>query len=417
MANRLSPADKHRGCAVIGAGPAGLMAADVLLQAGIAVDLYEAMPAPAKKLLAAGGGGLNLTTVEEFPAFLGHYHGREELLRPFLAAFGPRHIRAWAESLGVATMTGAGGKIFPVSRTAVELVGNWLARLNDMGLRLHLGHRWLGWDETERLRFATGEGEIAVPAQATILALGGGSWPHLGSTGAWQRILAAEGCAILPFRPANCGFEVDFSEHFRARFAMARQPLKNVVLSFQGEGENFCRRGECLVTEYGLEGALIYACGRLLRDSLEAGRETLARFDLFPDSSQATLAAKLEHPRGRRSLASHLYKCLRLTGIRRGLVYEFIDKDTFTDAEALAAALKDIAIPLTRPRPLAEAISTAGGLSFAELDGELMLRRRPGVFCAGEMLDWEAPTGGYLLTCCLATGRAAGLSTRNWLEK
>jgi uncharacterized flavoprotein (TIGR03862 family) len=393
------------------------MAADALLQAGIIVDLYEAMPAPAKKLLAAGGGGLNLTTAEEFPAFLGHYYGREEVLRPFLSAFGPRQVRAWAESLGVATVTGAGGKIFPASRTAVELVGNWLACLKNMGLRLHPGHRWRGWDEAGRLRFATGASEIAVRAQATILALGGGSWPQLGSTGAWRQILAAEGCAILPFRPANCGFEADFSEHFRARFTAARQPLKNVVLSFQSEGENFRQRGECLVTEYGFEGSLIYACGRLLRNSLEAGRKTLARFDFFPDSSAATLAAKLRHPRGRRSLTSHLEKCLRLTGVRRGLAYEFIDKSAFAEPDVLAAALKDIAIPLVRPRPLSEAISTAGGLSFAELDGELMLRRRPGVFCAGEMLDWEAPTGGYLLTCCLATGRAAGLAAREWLEK
>jgi len=396
------------------------MAADVLLEAGIAVDLYEAMPTPARKLLAAGGGGLNLTTEAEFSSFLSHYYGREDLLRPFLSAFGPGQIRAWATSLGISTVIGAGGKVFPASRTAVELVGNWLTRLRNMGLRLHLGHHWRGWDETGRLRFASnasGEGDIAASAQATILALGGGSWPHLGSTGAWRQILAAEGCAIAPFRPANCGFEVNFSEHFRAHFAAARQPLKNVVLSFDGQGESFRQRGECLVTEYGLEGSLIYTCGHLLRDNLEAGRQTLARFDLFPDSSAAALAVKLRRPRGSRSLASHLEKCLRLTGVRRGLAYEFIDKSAFAEPQGLAAALKDIAIPLIRPRPLAEAISTAGGLSFSELDAALMLKRRPGVFCAGEMLDWEAPTGGYLLTCCLATGRAAGLAAGHWLKK
>ena len=404
-------------CAVIGAGPAGLMAADMLLAAGIAVDLYEAMLLPARKLLAAGGGGLNLTTEEQFPLFLSRYPGREEELRPFLDDFGPAEIRAWAASLGVATVTGAGGKVFPASRTSAELVQKWLERLENLGMRLHVGHRWLGWDEHGRLRFMTAQGETAVGAEATILALGGGSWPQLGATGEWRRVLGGEGLAIAPFRPANCGFEVDFSAHFRARFASARQPLKNVILTFCGEKEIFRKRGECLVTAYGLEGSLIYACGHLLRDSLAAGQKTLVHFDLFPDSSAALLAAKLAKPRGRRSLASHLEKCLRLTGIRRGLAYEFIPAAVFTEAEALAAALKDIVMPLVKPRPLAEAISTAGGLCFSELDGHLMLKSRPGVFCAGEMLDWEAPTGGYLLTCCLATGRAAGLAAQRWLGK
>ena len=372
---------------------------------------------PAAKLLAAGGGGLNLTTDEEFSLFLSHYPGREEKLRPFLSAFGPRQAQDWARSLGVAIARGAGGKVYPASRTAAELTGNWLTRLRDTGLRLHLGHRWLGWDEAGRLRFMTGEDEAVVDADAVILALGGASRPQLGSTGGWRQILTAEGCAIAPFRPANCGFEADFSEHFRARFARLRPPLKNVALTFSGNGQSFRKRGECLVTPYGLEGSLIYACGHLLRDSLEAGRETLARFDLFPDTPGQAIAEKLKRPRGRRSLASHLEKCLNLTGVRRGLTYEFIQKETFADPEALAAALKDIPIPLLRPRPLAEAISTAGGLCFSELDNHLMLKRRPGVFCAGEMLDWEAPTGGYLITCCLATGRAAGLAASNWLSQ
>jgi uncharacterized flavoprotein (TIGR03862 family) len=393
------------------------MAADTLLAAGIAVDLYEAMPAPARKLLAAGSGGLNLTTEEKFSLFLGHYPGREERLRPFLKDFGPRQTQDWARSLDVATVRGAGGKVYPASRTAAELTHNWLTRLDNTGLRLHLGHRWLGWDEAGRLRFMTGQGETTAEAGAVVLALGGGSRPQLGATGQWRQILAAEGCAIAPFRPANCGFEVDFSEHFRARFAHLRLPLKNVVLIFSDGGQSFRKRGECLVTAYGLEGSLIYACGHLLRDSLEAGHEALVRFDLFPDTPQQALAEKLKRPRGRRSLASHLEKCLSLTGVRRGLAYEFIPKETFADSEALAAALKNLPIPLLRPRPLAEAISTAGGLCFSELDDHLMLKRRPGVFCAGEMLDWEAPTGGYLITCCLATGHAAGLAARNWLKK
>jgi len=405
------------GCVVIGAGPAGLMAADMLLAAGIAVDLYEAMPAPARKLLAAGGGGLNLTTEEQFPVFLSRYHGREEELRPFLDDFGPATIRAWAESLGVATVTGAGGKVFPASRTAAELAQKWLARLENLGMCLHVGYRWLGWDETGRLRFMTAQGETAIRAKTTILALGGGSWPHLGATGQWRQILGNEGIAIAPFRPANCGFEVDFSAHFREHFAATRQPLKNVVLTFHGERETFCKRGECLVTEYGLEGSLIYACGRLLRDSLADGQRALIHFDLFPDSSALALSAKLARPRGRRSLASHLEKCLRLAGIRRGLAYEFIPEEVFAEPEPLAAALKDIVIPVVKPRPLAEAISTAGGLCFSALDEHLMLKSRPGVFCAGEMLDWEAPTGGYLITCCLATGRAAGLAAKRWLGK
>lgn len=397
------------------------MAAETLLAAGIETDLYEAMPLPARKLLAAGGGGLNLTTDEDLPIFLGHYPGREEKLRPFLSGFGPRQVQDWARSLGIATVRGAGGKVYPASRAATELTGNWLTHLHSIGLRQHLGHRWLGWDETgrprARLRFMTGQGEIAVDAGAVVLALGGGSWPQLGATGEWRQILAAEGCAIAPFRPANCGFEVNFSEHFRACFTHARPPLKNVVLTFFGAQENFRKRGECLVTPYGLEGSLIYACGHLLRDSLSAGHETLAHFDLFPDTSMRTLAEKLRRPRGSRSLAGHLEKCLRLTGVRRGLAYEFIAKETFANPEALAAALKDLPIPFRKPRPLAEAISTAGGLCFSELDDHLMLKRRPGVFCAGEMLDWEAPTGGYLITCCLATGRAAGLAAGNWLRQ
>ena len=393
------------------------MAADTLLAAGIEVDLYEAMPAPARKLLAAGGGGLNLTTDEEFSLFLSHYFERGEELRPFLSNFGPSQARDWAESLGVTTVRGAGGRVYPASRTAVELTSKWLARLRESGLRLYLGQRWLGWDEVGRLRFMAGQGETTVKARAVILALGGGSYPQLGATGEWRQILASVGCAIAPFRPANCGFEVNFSEHFRTRFAYLRPPLKNVILTFSGNGQNFRKRGECLVTAYGLEGALIYACGHLLRDSLEAGRETLARFDLFPDTPRQAIAEKLKRPRGSRSLSSYLEKCLRLSGVRRGLAYEFIAKETFANPEALAAALKDLPIPLLRPRPLAEAISTAGGLCFSELDEHLMLKRRPGVFCAGEMLDWEAPTGGYLITCCLATGRAAGLAAGNWLNE
>ncbi|MDR3089460.1 MAG: TIGR03862 family flavoprotein [Desulfobulbaceae bacterium] len=408
-------------CVVIGSGPAGLMAADMVLSAGIAVDLYEAMPTPARKLLAAGGGGLNLTTEEEFAVFLSRYPGRDKELSPFLRDFGPGEARAWAQSLGVATTVGASGRVYPVSRTSVELTRNWLSRLENLGLRLRLGYRWQGWDEAGRLRFMTEKGQCAVCAKATVLALGGGSHPQLGATGEWRRILARLGCAIAPFRPANCGFEVDFSAHFRERFAATRPPLKNVILTFQGEKGNFRfrfqRRGECLVTEYGLEGSLLYACGFLLRDSLEAGRPTRLHLDLFPDSSSATLATKLRRPQGSRSLAAYLEKCLRLTGVRRGLAYEFIDKALFAAPEALAAALKDVVIPLRRPRPLAEAISTAGGLCFAELDDHLMLRRRPGLFCCGEMLDWEAPTGGYLLTACLATGRAAGLAAKDWLEQ
>ena len=393
------------------------MAADTLLAAGISVDLYEAMPTLARKLLAAGGGGLNLTTDEEFSLFLKRYPGREEELRPFLSEFGPRQVEDWARALDVAIVRGAGGKVYPASRTATELTGKWLSHLKNSGLRIHLGHRWLGWDENGRLRFMRELGEIAVDSSATILALGGGSWPRLGSTGEWRQILAADGCAIAPFRPANCGFEVAFSEHFRARFADFRPPLKNVALTFSSEEASFRQRGECLVTPYGLEGSLIYACGHLLRDSLEAGRETLIRLDLFPDTSYQAIVEKLKRPRGRRSLASHLEKCLRLTGVRRSLAYEFMKKETFADPEALAAALKDLPVPLLRPRPLAEAISTAGGLCFSEVDKHLMLKRRPGVFCAGEMLDWEAPTGGYLITCCLATGRAAGLAAANWLNK
>lgn len=395
--------------AVIGAGPAGLMAAEVLAQAGLAVQVFEAKPSAGRKLLVAGKGGLNLTHSEPLEAFLGRYGGRRAWLEPLLRAFGPAELRQWAAGLGVETFVGSSGRVFPQNMKAAPLLRAWLARLRAAGVQFHFRQRWLGWDEQRALRFETPAGEQRLAAAATVLALGGGSWPKLGATGEWVSLLLAQGIDVAPLRPANCGFDVDWSEHFRARFA--GQPVKNVVLSFGGpQGQVFHRQGEFVVTGYGVEGSLIYAASAPLRDALETQGQAALALDLAPAWQLSELAARLERQmQGGRSLSSALEKAIRLTGVNAGLVYEFVPPADRRDAHRLAGWIKDLPVPLRAARPLAEAISSAGGVCFEALDERLMLRALPGVFCAGEMLDWEAPTGGYLLTGCLATGRAAGL--------
>ena len=395
--------------AVIGGGPAGLMAAEVLVAGGVRVALFDAMPSVGRKFLMAGKGGMNITHSEPREAFLARYgHGRP-VLEPLLAAFGPEQLRAWMDDLGIASFVGTSGRVFPEGMKAAPLLRAWLHRLRAGGVVFHVRHRWLGWDAAGDLRFATAAGDIAFPAAATVLALGGGSWARLGSDGAWVPLLRAQGIEVAALRPANCGFDVAWSEHFRSRFA--GQPVKPVVAAFAGER----RQGEFNVTEHGVEGGLIYALAAGLRDALAAGAPAILQLDLVPGRSLERLQADLARPRGRDSLANHLRRRAGIDGVKAGLLREFATVDEVADPVRLARLIKALPVPLVAPRPIDEAISTAGGVRFAGLDAWLMLDRRPGVFCAGEMLDWEAPTGGYLLTACLASGHAAGRGALQWL--
>ena len=396
--------------AVIGAGPAGLMAAEVLSSAGIAVDVYDRMPSVGRKLLMAGKGGLNITHSEPRDAFLSRYGARREILAPLLADFGADSLRAWVHGLGIETFVGTSGRVFPHEMKAAPLLRAWLRRLRTSGVRIHLRHRWLGWNGAGELAFDTPFGERAMRADATVLALGGGSWPQLGSDAAWLRILETKGVDLTPLKPANCGFDVTWSEHFRERHAGA--PVKAVAAS----AGDVKRQGEFVITANGIEGGLVYALSDRLRDAIDTEGTATLELDLAPGWDEARLVHELSKPRGSRSLASHVQSRTGIKGVKMGLLREVLPADAIARPETLAATIKRLPLTLQRARPLAEAISTAGGVSFDALDERLMLQALPGVFSAGEMLDWEAPTGGYLLTACFATGRAAGLGARDWLR-
>lgn len=403
--------------AIVGGGPAGLMAAEVLAEAGIQVDLYDAMPSVGRKFLLAGKGGLNLTHSEAHEAFLSRYGARRPYLEPLLTNFGADALRAWADGLGVETFVGSSGRVFPREMKAAPLLRAWLHRLRAAGVRFHVRHRWLGWEaDGTRLRFATPEGEKTIQTDAVILALGGGSWAKLGSDGAWVPLLHARGVNSAPLKPANCGFDMAWSEHFRARYA--GHPLKTVVASCRDtDGHEIQRQGECVITETGIEGSLIYALSAPLRDCIAAEGSAVLHLDLAPGKSLERVRAEVAHPRGSRSLSSHLKSQAGISGVKAGLLREVLGAEAYADPAQLAAAIKALPMKLIAPRPLDEAISTAGGVRFEDLDEHLMLRELPGVFCAGEMLDWEAPTGGYLLTACFASGRAAGLGARAFLRQ
>jgi len=403
-----------RSVAVIGGGPAGLMAAEVLIQAGVQVDLFEAKPSVGRKLLVAGKGGLNLTHSEPREFFLSRYGTRRPQIEPMLDSFGPDALREWARSLGVDTFIGSSGRVFPIGLKTAPLLHAWIKRLRTGGVTFHMRHRWTGWDAAGRLCFSTPQGERSLTPDAVILALGGGSWPGLGSDGSWVPLLAARSVDIAPLKPANCGFDVGWTEHFRTRFA--GQPVKPVVLSFTNtKGNAFRQQGEFIVTETGFEGSLIYAASALLREEIAATGIAIIHLDLTPNFALALLTEKLSHPRGSRSVSSHLQRQTGIKGVKAGLLREVLPAEIFANPARLAAAIKALPLMLTAPRPLEEAISTAGGVRFEALDERLMLRTLPGVFCAGEMLDWEAPTGGYLLTACFATGRATGKGVLDWL--
>ena len=400
--------------AVIGGGPAGLMAAEAAAEAGAKVNVYDAMPSVGRKFLLAGKGGLNLTHGEPLERLLERYGSRRAALEPHLHAFGPDTLRTWAQGLGVDTFSGSSGRVFPADMKAAPLLRAWLNRLRAVGVRFHVRHRWHGWDDAGALRFVTPRGERTARADATVLALGGGSWPQLGSDGAWTQLLERRGVAVAPLRPSNCGFDIAWTPYFRGRFA--GEPVKTVVASFSGaEGRKYRQPGEFIVTESGVEGGLIYALSGPLRESIAATGSAVLQLDLVPDRGADRLVNELSHPQGRRSMASHMQSRSGLKGVKVGLLREVVAAEDFADPKRLVAAIKSLPLKLVAARPLAEAISTAGGVAFEALDQRLMARALPGVFCAGEMLDWEAPTGGYLLTACCATGRAAGLGAFRWL--
>jgi uncharacterized flavoprotein (TIGR03862 family) len=389
------------------------MAAETLLAGGIAVDLYDAMPSVGRKFLLAGKGGLNITHAEAAEKFMARYGARRQQLEPLLQSFGAAQLRDWVHGLGIETFTGSSQRVFPKEMKAAPLLRAWLQRLRAAGLRIHVRHRWLGWREDGALRFATPRGANSVPTGCTVLALGGGSWARLGSDGAWVPLLAARGIAVAPLRPSNCGFEIAWSAHLRERFA--GQPLKAVTAAFSdAAGTPHRRHGELLVSDYGIEGSLIYALSAPLRDTIAAQGGVTLTLDLLPDHDAARVAAAVSHPRGSRSLSSHLQSRLGLKGVKAALLREAMSAEEMNHPAKLAATIKALPLRLGAPRPLDEAISSAGGVPFEALDEQLMLKALPGVFCAGEMLDWEAPTGGYLLTACFATGRAAGAGALAW---
>ena len=421
----LNPTSRPR-VAVIGGGPAGLMAAEVLAACGVQVDLFDAMPSVGRKFLLAGKGGLNLTHGEASDAFGGRYGERREAVSPMLAAFGPRELREWAAGLGISTFVGSSGRVFPTDLKAAPLLRAWLHRLRVSGVVFHMRHRWLGWaGEGSALRFATPQGKRRIEADAVLLALGGASWSRLGSDGAWVPLLEARGVEVAPLKPSNCGFDVarpdaeghlspGWSNFFRERFAGA--PLKNVALAITAaDGRKLTQAGEFIVTAGGVEGSLVYALSSPARDTIEAAGSVTVHLDLLPGRSIEFVRDEVARPRGSRSLSTHLKSRLGLDGVKAALLHELLPREVLADAARLAAAIKALALIWVAPRPIDEAISSAGGVRFEALDAGLMARHAPGLFCAGEMLDWEAPTGGYLLTASFASAVVAARGVRSHL--
>ncbi|SFH94337.1 hypothetical protein SAMN04515618_10689 [Collimonas sp. OK307] len=405
--------------AIIGGGPAGLMAAEALAAGGVQVDVYDAMPSVGRKFLLAGKGGMNLTHSEPYDAFLSRYGSRAPQIAPLLAQFTPDALREWVHGLGIETFVGSSGRVFPTDMKAAPLLRAWLHRLRQAGVRFHMRHRWLGWTETATLCFDTPQGLQAVSADAVVMALGGGSWARLGSDARWVPLLSQRDIAIAPLQPSNCGFEVGWSEYFRSRFA--GDYLKSVAIAVQHEGDPDAqppsrKQGEFVITAEGIEGSLIYALSAGLRDRISASGTAVIQLDLLPDWPLQRVIDEVTRPRGARSWSSHLQSRLGLKGVKTGLLRELVSAADFADPLLLAHAIKALPLTLLAARPIDEAISSAGGVTFEGMDQQLMLKALPGVFCAGEMLDWEAPTGGYLLSACMASGRAAGNGVLSWLQ-
>jgi uncharacterized flavoprotein (TIGR03862 family) len=396
--------------AVVGGGPAGLMAAETIAKSGASVEIFDAMPSVGRKFLMAGKSGLNLTHAEDFSRFLDRFGASREQLAPLLRQFGPAELRQWAAGLGIETFVGSSGRVFPTNFKAAPLLRAWLRQLRESGVGFHMRHKFRGWNDNA-LVFETPNGAVTIEAEAVVLALGGASWPRLGSDAAWVPVLARRGVAIQPFLPANCGFDIGWSPHFRDRFAGV--PVKSVALTV-GDATN---RGEFVITASGIEGSAVYAHAAALRDAIVATGAAELILDLAPDRTVQRLTAELSEPRGSRSMSDHLRRRCGIVGVKAGLLRECLTPDQFAEPHLLAAGIKALRLKLRGTRPIAEAISSAGGISFDAVDDALMLRALPGVFCAGEMLDWEVPTGGYLLTACFAMGRAAGLGVTAWLDQ
>lgn len=391
------------------------MAAETACAAGMPVDLYDAMGSVGRKFLLAGKGGLNLTHAEAPALFAARYGARQADVGRWLALLDAPALRDWARELGVETFVGSSGRVFPLDLKAAPLLRRWVRRLRESGVTFHMHHRWLAWQAHGALHFDTPQGERVQAAAAVVLALGGASWPQLGSDGAWVAPLAHAGIDIAPLQPANCGFELDWSEHLRDRFAGA--PLKPVVAHWiDRKGVAHARQGEFVLSEYGIEGSLVYAIGAELREQIAERGGASLQLDLVPGYPLQALVERLAAPRGKHSIGDWLRRRAGLDAAKCALAFELIDRPSLADPLALATQLKALPLHLRAPRPVAEAISTAGGVRLEGLDEQLMLRDRPGVFCAGEMLDWEAPTGGYLLGACFASGRLAGRGAAQWLQ-
>ena len=395
--------------AIIGGGPAGLMAAEIISARGIKVDVYDSMPSLGRKFLMAGKSGLNITHSEPFEKFVSRYGARRPQIEPMLRKFGPDDLRDWTHGLGIETFVGTSGRVFPVGMKASPLLRAWLKRLDASHVTLHLRHQWTGFLPDKSLQFESPDGIVTLKPDATVLALGGGSWARLGSDGAWVNWLRQAGAEVEPLRPSNCGFDVVWSPHFREKFE--GHPVKSVVLSFG----DFHQQGEFIITKEGVEGSLVYAASALLRDEIDAKGKAVMMLDLAPDRTHEWLAERLSRSRGSRSMGSHLEKAVNIKGVKAGLLREFVSQEDFSHLQPLAHFIKNLPIPLIATRPLDEAISSAGGVRFESLDKNLMLHAMPGVFCAGEMLDWEAPTGGYLITACMSSGYAAGHGALKWI--
>jgi len=367
------------------------------------------MPSLGRKFLMAGKSGLNISHTEPFEQFVARYGSRRRQIELLLKNFGPDQLRAWVHGLGLETFVGTSGRVFPAGMKASPLLRAWLKRLDAAGVKFHVRHKWVGWNEDGSLKLLTPAGPKNIKPEAVILALGGGSWARLGSSGEWVSWLKQAGVKVEPLRPSNCGFDAAWSPHFREKFD--GYPVKSTILTFG----HFRQQGEFIVTKEGVEGGLIYAASAAIRDEIEAKGKAAIELDMAPDRSVEWLIGKLSRPRGSRSWSSHMERVIGIRGVKAGLLGEFVPKEDFANPEKLAQVIKHLQIPLLAPRPLDEAISSAGGVTFESLDEHLMLRARPGVFCAGEMLDWEAPTGGYLLTACFSSGSTAGHGILDWL--
>jgi uncharacterized flavoprotein (TIGR03862 family) len=391
------------------------MAAEVLAAGGVQVDVYDAMPSAARKFLLAGKGGMNITHAEPYERFVARYGARSLEVGRWLAGFTPAQVREWIHGLGVDTFVGSSGRVFPADMKAAPLLRAWLHRLRESGVRFHMRHRWLGWRDGALL-FAAPEGELALDPGATVLALGGASWPRLGSDAAWVPLLAQRQVQLAPLAPSNCGFDAGWSEFFATRHAGA--PLTTVAVTFvNANGEKEWRQGQFVITSTGIEGSLVYAISAPVRDQLAADGSATIWLDLLPDLDAQRVLAEVTRARGARSMSSHLQSRLGIKGVKAALLRECLGAGEYADPARLAAAIKMLPLVLKRPRPIEEAISSAGGVRFEALDDASMLRAAPGVFVAGEMIDWEAPTGGYLLSACFASGRAAGRGALGWLSR